>query len=217
MKQALRGQGTGKRAKLQPELVDLCRELLAAVNELHWLEPAIAYEFYPISAVYPDRLLLEGDTVFSGRLLPSLVAEARELGVVVSTIGPRLEEEVAGYFRRNEPLRGLLLDGIGNAAMDSLSHQVCQFMSREASSRGYKASSPLSPGMPGWSITEQRRLFRLVPAEQIGVRLTSAAMMGPRKSTSMVVGIGPDMPAWTEAEGCNRCGLKRTCPYKVYA
>jgi len=86
---------------------------------------------------------------------------------------------------------------------------------REALSRGYQASSPLSPGMPGFSISEQWQLFKLVPAEEIGVSLNPSGMMVPRKSTSMVIGVGMKMPTWTQAEVCDRCSLKRTCPYKV--
>lgn len=215
IEQVLRRQGIQNCLKLQPHLMVLLRQLLSTVNEL--LEPAIAYESHTITEVRHDRLCLEDGTVLCSSLLSSLLAQARELGVVVGTIGPHLEEKVASYFGSNEPLRGLLLDGIGSAAVDCLAQEACQFMNREASSHGYNASSPLSPGMSGWPISEQRHLFRLVPAEQIGVYLTSSAMMVPLKSISMVIGIGPNMPTWKQAEVCDRCRLKETCHHRVHA
>ena len=127
----------------------------------------------------------------------------------------RLEEKVTEYFTRNDPLRAVILDGIGNTAVDSLAQETCQLIKQEAASRNYEASSPFSPGMTGWPISEQWHLFRLVPAEQIGVRLTSSAMMVPRKSISLVIGIGQDMPIWTQSEVCDRCNLKKTCHYRV--
>ena len=214
IEQVLRRQGIQDCLKLQPHLMVLLRELLSTANEL--LEPAIAYESHTITEVRHDRLCLEDGTVLCSSLLSSVVAQAQELGVMVGTIGPHLEEKVAAYFGSNEPLRGLLLDGIGSAAVDCLAQEACQFMNREALSRGYNASSPLSPGMPGWPISEQQHLFRLVPTEQIGVRLTSSAMMVPLKSISMVIGIGPDMPTWKQAEVCDRCSLKGTCRHKVH-
>lgn len=217
MEQVLRRQGIGQHLKLQPEIMVLLRELLAGVNALYLLEPAIAYELHSITEVHHDQLCLEGNAALHGPLLPSVLAEAKELAVVVCTIGPRLEEEVADYFDKKEPLRGLLLDGIGSAAVDSLAREACQVIRGEASSRGYKASSPLNPGMPGWAISEQWHLFRLVPAERIGVRLTSRAVMVPRKSISMVIGIGPEMLTWTQDEVCDRCNLKGTCPYRERA
>ena len=214
IEQVLRRQGIQDCLKLQPHTTALLRELLATVNEL--LEPAIAHESYSIIEVRHDRLRLEDGTVLGGSLLPSLLASAKKLAAVVCTIGPHLEEKATSYFGRNEPLRGLILDGIGSTAVDCLAQEACQFMNREASSCGHKASSPLSPGMPGWPIHEQRHLLQLVPAEQIGVHLTSSAMMVPRKSISMVIGIGTDMPTWKQAEVCDRCSLKRTCHHKVH-
>jgi len=216
MKQVLRREGIREHTNLRPELIVLLQELLASIKNLHLLKPAIAYRLHPIIRVHHDRLCLEDDTVLHGRILPALLASARELAVVC-TIGSCLEAKVADYFAQNDPLRATLLDGIGSAGLDSLSQEVCQFMKREASSRGCEASSPLSPGMPGWPTSEQWQLFHLVPAEQIGVCLTSSAMMVPRKSISMVIGIGPDMPTWTHTELCNLCGLKKTCTHRIHA
>lgn len=215
VEQVLRRHGIGGQARLRPEMTALLQELLASVNELHLLEPTIAYELYSITEVHQDRLRLEDGTAVRGWLLPSVLCSARELAVVVCTIGPRLEKRVADHFSNQEPLRGLLLDGIGSAAVDCLAQEVCQFVRREALSRGYQASSPLNPGMPGWSISEQWQLFKLVPAEQIEVHLTPLAIMSPRKSTSMVIGIGMKMPIWTQAEVCDRCSLKQTCRYII--
>ena len=213
--QVLRRQGIGRRMRLKPEMMVILHELLATVND--FLEPSIAYEFHSITMKRDGQLCLEEGTVLQGRLLPSLLPSARELAVVVCTIGPRLEEEVTECFNKKEPLRGLLLDGIGSAAVDSLTQEVCKLMMREASSRGYQASSPLSPGMPGFPITEQWQMLNLVPAGEIGVSLTPIGMMMPRKSISMVIGMGSEMPTWTQAEVCARCNLRKTCPYKIHA
>lgn len=217
MERVLRYQGIGERSNLQPQSMDLLAELLAIVNDSHLLEPAIAYELHPINKMQHNQLRLENGAVLHGTLLPSLLTSARELAAVVCTIGPRLEEKVAYYFASNEPLRGLMLDGIGSAAVEALSQEACRFVEREAASYGYRASGPLNPGMSGWPISDQWHLFRLAPAEQIGIRLTSLAVMVPRKSMSMVIGMGAELPAWKQGEACSRCNLKETCPYKVHA
>ncbi len=215
MREVLRRQGLGGGAKVRPEIKSLLLELLASVKKTHLLEPAIAYEIYSITEMSRRQLSLEGNLVVGGSLLPSLLPQAKELAVVVSTIGLKLEKQVTDYTNRGEPLRGMLLDGIGSAAVDSLTQEVCKFMAGEASSRGYQASSPISPGMPGFPITEQWRLLEMVPAREIGISLTPLAIMSPRKSTSMVIGIGPQMRTWTQAEACASCRLRETCLYKV--
>ncbi len=215
-KGVLRREGIKQRSRLRPKVATLLQELLTSINDDNLLEPAMAYEFHVITRVGPDRLCLKGNAVLHGSSLSSVLSAARELAAVVCTIGPKLEKKVTDHFNSNEPLRGLLLDGIGSAAVDSLTQEVCKFMMHEASSRGYQASSPLSPGMPGLDISEQRRLFQLVPAEEIGVRLTESAMLVPRKSVSMVMGMGTEMPTWTQAEVCARCSLGKTCLYRIH-
>ena len=214
-REVLRREGFRENSRIRPEIKSLILELLASIKKANLLEPAIAYEIYSISKMNRRQLSLEGNLVVSGPLIPSLLPGARELAVVVGTIGPRLEKQATDYFNRDEPLRGMLLDGIGSAAVDSLTQEVCKFMADEASSRGYQVSSPVNPGMPGLPITEQWHLLKMVPAREIGVSLTSSGMMVPRKSTSMVMGIGPQMKTWTRAEVCARCCLRRTCPHVI--
>jgi hypothetical protein len=109
----------------------------------------------------------------------------------------------------------MILDGIGSAAVDKLVLEVLSLIDSEVSSRGYEISSPVNPGMPGFPLTEQWNLLKLVNADEIGVRLTASGVLIPRKSTSMVMGIGPQMTRWTQAEVCARCTLRETCYYKV--
>jgi hypothetical protein len=215
--EVLRRQGLGGGTKVRPEIKILIRELLASVKKAHLLEPAIAYEIYTITELSQRQSSLEGKPGIRFSLLSSLLPQAKKLAVAICTIGPRLEKQVTEYTSQGEPLRGTLLDGIGSAAVDSLTEEVCKFIAGEASSRGYEASSPINAGMPGLPITEQWQLLKMVPAEEIGVSLTSTGIMAPRKSVSMVMGIGPQMAKWTRAEVCARCHLKKTCPYRIPA
>ncbi len=218
LEQVLRRQGMGQhRSNLAPQIKTIVQELLDITKNSQLLEPAIAYQIHTITETYPDRVKLPEGKFLIGSFIPSTLPTIKELAVVVCTIGPKLEEKAARFFRQNEPLRGLLLDGIGSAAVDSLSEEACQIVAQEASSNGYQASSPISPGMPGLDISVQKSLFELVPAEEIRVHLTSAQIMVPIKSISMVIGIGTKMATWTKAHMCKRCPLKKTCRYKVRA
>jgi hypothetical protein len=215
MEHILRRQEIGPRARLRPELLAILQELLTSVHDLDLLKPAFVYEFRPVDEVRHAFSLFRESGVRAGFTIPPVLSEAVELAFVVCTIGPRLDERVAYYSKNGEPLRALMLDGIGSAAVDLLAQEACNLIGREAQSKGCQASSPLSPGMPELPIAIQRLLFRLVPADQIGVSLTGNCMMVPLKSVSMVIGLGPTMPAWTQAEVCARCGLNRNCLHRV--
>jgi len=214
-REVLRRQGLGEGAKVRPEIKILIRELLASLKRAHLLEPAVIYEHYTVRSMNGSQISLEGNKTINGPLPPAFSPEAKELAVLLCTIGPRLEKRVTDYASQGEPLRGILLDGIGSAAVDKLIPEAFKLIASEVSSRGYEISSPVNPGMPGFPLTEQWNLLRLVNADEIGVSLSPSGVLVPRKSTSMVIGIGPRMTRWTQAEVCARCSLRETCHYKV--
>ena len=216
-KEVLRRQGFRGHSKIRPEIKNILLELIASVKKARLLEPAVVYEYYPVTGMSPSQVSLGGDKAIHGSLLPTIFPEAKELAVLVCTIGPKLEKQVTAYSKSSETLRGVMLDGIGSAAVDMLNQEACRLIASEASSRGHQASSPVNPGMPGLPITEQWNLLELVNTPEIGVSLTSSGIMVPRKSTSMVIGIGPQMTTWTPAEVCARCNLRETCPYRIQA
>jgi hypothetical protein len=217
IREVLRREGLGGGAKVRPEIKDLTLELLASVKKAHLLEPAAAYEYYAVSGMNGSQISLEGDKAIRSPLIPAIFPEAKELAVTVITIGPKLEKEVTNYSKRGEALRGMILDGIGSAAVDMLAPEVLRLIAAEVSPRGYEISSPVNPGMPGFPLTEQWNLLELVNTHEIGVSLTSSGVLVPRKSVSMVIGIGPKMTRWTQAEVCARCSLRETCHYRIKA
>jgi hypothetical protein len=213
--EVLRRQGLRKGAEIRPEIRLSIRKLLASLKKSCLLVPAAAYEFYAVRSMSDSQISLEGDDALHGPLLPAIFPEAKELAVALSTIGPRLEKQVTDYSRNGATMQGTSLDGIGSAAVDKLVSEVLRLIATEVSSRGHEISSPVNPGMPGFPLTEQRHPSGLVNSDEIGVRLTASGVLVPRKSTSMVIGIGPQMRRWTQAEVCTRCSLEETCHSKV--
>ena len=213
--QVLRRQGIREYSATKPGINNVIDELLLDIEANHLLEPAFAYEIHHITGIDQHYLSLAGNTGLNSPLLSSFLLPADELAIVVGTIGANLERQVKHLLDGSEPLLGLLLDGIGNAAIDSLVGEVCRVIADIARLRGYQASSPFSPGMPGFLITEQWPLFKLVPAGQIGVSLTTTGIMVPLKSVSMVIGMGQQVMVWIQAEFCARCNLSSTCRYRV--
>jgi hypothetical protein len=213
--QVLRRQGLRKRAEVRPEIRLLIQELLVNLNRSRLLEPAVACEYYVIRSMNGSQISPDGDEALHGSLLPAIFHQAKELGAILCTIGPKLEKQVTDYSKNGATLRGMILDGIGSAAVDKLAAEVPRLIATEVSSRGYAISSPVNPGMPGFRLTEQWHLLPLVSSNEIGVGLTASGVLVPRKSTSMVIGIGPHMKRWTQTEVCARCSIAETCLYKV--
>jgi hypothetical protein len=193
-------------------------ELKALVEEGGILQPVMAYEVYPVAEITDSHLALGGtETILQGNLFPRLLGEASEVAVVACTIGPRLEEMVASYFRDGESLKGLLLDGIGSAAAGAVGSAACRRINQLAQERGLQPGSPVSPGGASFPISQQWPLFSLIPAAEIGMKLSDSGLMMPRKSLSRVIGMGANMKTWTTHESCDHCNLGRTCAYRSRA
>jgi len=107
---------------------------------------------------------------------------AVKVGLAVCTIGPRLEQECAVCFERNDLLRGMILDAIGSEAVTQVCRQAERVLADRARALGLWPSKWYAPGFRGWDIEEQRFVFSRVAASEIGVRLTDSCMMVPRKS-----------------------------------
>lgn len=177
-------------SQIRPEIRTLIREVLADLKKSHLMEPSVAYHIYTVTELRRQQLSLEGKPVVHDSLLSSVLHRSRELAITLCTIGPRLERQVTDCTSQSEPLRGVLLDGIGSAAVESLTEEVYKLIAEEASSRGYDVSDPINAGMPGLPISRQCQLLKLVPAEEIAVSLTSSEITVPRKSVSIVIGVG---------------------------
>lgn len=157
------------------------------------------------------RIRFQDGEEIASSFVASHLAGANLVYPVVCTIGPGLEE-LASSCMKEDPLLGLALDGLGNAAMEILSQQICGRIGDEARSIGLTASAPLSPGAPGWPVEiGQPQIFSLLDTSQAGITLTTGGMMIPKKSISFVVGIGLEMAG---ADLCELCNLKERCRYR---
>ena len=201
----LRREGLPKNISPNPSIQKVILETLKNIEQGSLLSPAVAYEIFPV-----EKIINEVDTPIA-----SLISGAREVAAAVCTIGNNLEMRVKNYIDINEPLSALIMDGIGSAAVDILSEKACNIIASAASSRGYMAGSPISPGMQGLPITNQKHLFDLIPAGEIGVTLTDSGTMIPLKSVSMIMGLGFEMKRWKRVEVCATCHLRNTCPHRL--
>jgi hypothetical protein len=187
-------------ARLLPEALNLAR-------------PTAYYQEFAVRTAQKKRLELEGGACFSGGLVAHLLGGAQEMIVLVCTLGGALENRASQYFAEGYPARGYLLDGLGTVALGMLAERARREIEISAQARGLQASTPISPGHADWVLAEQRVLFDLLPGRETGVSLTDSYLMTPRKSLSMVMGLGPQMITHEEGTQCQYCSLQKTCTY----
>ena len=137
------------------------------------------------------------------------------LFVGVVTIGDSLEEKVSELSSQGEYPQALALDAVGTVAVEDFSREVRKLARQEVKEQGFKTSRHFSPGYGGWEVSQQDIIFKSIPADNIGVRLTEGYMMLPQKSLSWIIGVGKEMIISSEEDNnCGNCQSKR-CNYKL--
>jgi len=141
-----------------------------------------------------ERINLENKLVF--RFSKSIINKlkgASHLLVGVITIGDFLEKKVSELFSQGEYPRALALDAVGTVAVEYFSWRVRKMARQEVKEQGFKTSRHFSPGYSGWEVSQQEIIFKSIPADNIGVRLSKSYMMLPQKSLSWAIGVGKEI------------------------
>jgi hypothetical protein len=208
----LRGEGAEAhvlRAR-SPALVKVAEQAMQEGSSL--LRPKVIYQEFAVKGVRHERLLLNGGQTLESKLLVQHLAAAKALCIVLCTIGEALETRVSRTWVSNT-VYALALDGVGSAAVEALANAACRYFEKQAAEKGLQVSIPLSPGMVDWPVEEgQPQIFRLLGEAGAAVRLTPSYMMIPRKSLTMIMGIGAEMKS--AGRTCDYCAMRESCRYQ---
>ncbi|MBM3295353.1 MAG: vitamin B12 dependent methionine synthase [Candidatus Aminicenantes bacterium] len=174
--------------------------LLAEARPL--LHPKALYKEAFIEEKGPDWVRVEG-FAFRSRVLRANLEKAEKVFAFVLTVGGGLEARAS---RTGDLLHQFSLETIADLALQA----AAGFLENHLKTRfGFETLSSLSPGsLEDWPITEQRPLFDLLgdPAAAVGVKLSDALLMIPRKSVS-----GLFFPTDESFSSCRLCPRER-CP-----
>ena len=210
----LRGQGADPdiiRSR-SPRLVETAEKALASVIDL--LEPEVLVKEFKVTSFKHNSLELEGGKKISGPLVTGHLVGASYITVAVCTVGSKIDG-YASEVMDDDIVLGLAIDGVGSAAVESLANAVCRQIELKAAADGFQTTIPLSPGMIGWGVEEgQPLIFDLMDPTQIGVELTPYHLMVPRKSLSMILGVGPGINFGERI--CDYCAMRETCRYQEH-
>ena len=200
--------------QLRPALLRHAEEAISLGQTL-W-QPACVYDWFDVRSVKGEKATIAGldgtETVLQIGPKADLVAPARRVVVGVVTIGPALEQKVRELQAAGENMMSYLLDSAGVVALGAAGEALRCLAEETAGELGWGVSPSLSPGsLVGWSLRGQHELCGLLPLEQIGVRLTSHAVLEPHKSASGLVGLGPGYDSAQVGSVCKYCALQKTC------
>jgi hypothetical protein len=205
--------GRGKQRLSHGRALDEACQLLVAIAANRWLRPAVSFVIHRV--VDHTKVGIElSNTAIASPLLAHRLCRADQLVAAVGTLGPAISTEITGLFAAKQPLRAVILDQIATIALYALSDSLERYLRAHGTDLGLEVSGMLSPGDRGFDLSEQATLLDLAKAHAIGVSITSAGMLQPAKSISMVAGLGTRMPSWNRGDNCASCNARDRCPYR---
>lgn len=208
----LRGQGADPAAVAarRPALVELARKAIAVGTPL--LRPVMLGRVVDVVKVSHNRLVLEDGRIFEGGMIARHLAPASSVAVLAATIGAGVEEHSTALMG-SDPALALALDGFANAAVELLCAAACCQVVELAQARGMQTGIPIGPGVEGWPVDHgQPEVFAILQPDPQVLRLTPSALMLPRKSATLVIGMGVEMPV--DGDACQYCSSNQTCRYR---
>lgn len=119
--------------------------------------------------------------------------DATDIILFVCTIGNKLEEKVQELVSSGDTISAFILDRIASELVELTADLLENKIQIELNSIGYKLTNRYSPGYCGWSVSEQQKLFSLLPEDFCGVRLTESSLMMPIKSVSGIYGAAKNL------------------------
>ncbi|MFQ5722819.1 MAG: hypothetical protein ACE5GI_10045 [Candidatus Aminicenantales bacterium] len=119
--------------------------------------------------------------------------KAEKVALCICTIGPEVEREIEELMQKNEMLEALILDALASEAAEEVARQSDRILAQKARELDLWPSKRFSPGYKPWPLEEQKFIFSMIPAEEIGVKLNpNSWMMVPRKSISFRINFYKD-------------------------
>ncbi|MCC6147233.1 MAG: hypothetical protein IT308_06655 [Anaerolineaceae bacterium] len=155
---------------------------------------------------------LEGGSILENTFLAQQLNLAQKISFIICTIGDAIDEKASALYRL-DPVLSFAFDGFGIAAIDIVAAHVCESIGEKANKESLRTSIPYSPGMVRWPLEEgQNKIFSILNPEPTIVRLTPSFQMIPKKSTSMLLGIGANFKH--NQKTCDFCATRETCRFK---
>lgn len=133
-------------------------------------------------------LSIENTDFNLGPIIYRDIKDVTEIFVFVCTIGKHIEDKINKLFLEGDTLTAFILDRIASELVESTANLLELKIKNDFLKEGYNLSNRYSPGYCGWLVSEQKKLFSLIPSKFCGVELTESSLMIPIKSISGIYG-----------------------------
>lgn len=161
----------------------------------------------------PSSMVINGVLLDVGKIVAGQLRKSDIVAVFACSAGQEIGDEARKLIGEKDFLKGYILDLIGSQAADGAADLMQEELRIVAERRGLKITNRYSPGYCGWNVSEQHKLFSLMPDNYCGITLNPSALMHPIKSVSGIIGLGRNVRF--NQYTCNLCD-QENCLYRDY-
>ncbi len=136
---------------------------------------------------------IENQKFDSGKIINVNLRDSETIGFLVATIGKAIGNFYQSLMNENDILKGYILDRIASELVEMIGDKTEQKLKEYLEQYELKITNRYSPGYCGWNVSDQQKLFALLPENFCGISLNENSMMFPVKSISAVIGIGKNV------------------------
>ena len=148
-----------------------------------------------------------------GKIIFGQVRKSESVAAFLCTAGSEIGELSRKKIAEKDFLKGYIFDIAGSEIVEAAANLMQQNLGVQLSRDGLNFTNRFSPGYCGWNVSEQHKLFKLVPDNFCGITLTESSLMVPIKSVSGIIGIGRDVKY--KPYTCTFCDMK-DCIYRKH-
>jgi len=162
------------------------------------------------------RLLMDEHRLYLGSpSLTAMLSGASLVTIMVVTLGHQIDASIDRLFSGGKYAEAVMLDAIGSDAAENAANSLQEIVKKSLVGRGLCPTPRVSPGYGDIGLPIQAELLRILKGHHIGVELTSAYMLKPRKSITAIVGWLTEALVPSGHEGCKCSICKHTwCAYQ---
>jgi cobalamin-dependent methionine synthase I len=125
-----------------------------------------------------------------GKIVRPQLRKCDSIAVFLCTAGEKIGTHARRLIGDKDFLKGYLFDMAGSEIVEAAADIMQEAVRRYAESHGKHITNRYSPGYCGWHVSEQQKLFKLIPDNFCGIKLNESSLMEPIKSVSGFIGIG---------------------------
>lgn len=148
------------------------------------------YRLFDDVEINKKKILIDGTSLLTGSIVSGQLKGSSGIAVFICTAGHEISELAKEMTASGDMVMAYIYDVIGSLCAEKAADRMEAFLLKEADIKGFGISNRCSPGYCGWDVSEQKKLFSLLPQDFCGVSLSASSLMQPIKSVSGIIGFG---------------------------